>query len=594
MTATLPERSAALAAPHHDGSELGIVERPDDVGGNAILRLRVPHGVAGGVGLRYVHDGEPRLVPAFLERESGGEAWWCAELPVESPVVRYRWLVVGGTTGYGWVNGRGVFPHEVPGSDDYVLTVAPGAPDWHADSVVYEIYPDRFASSGATHDAPDWAVPRTWDALPEGRSRNTAHEWYGGDLPGIEQRLDHVESLGANVLYLTPFFPAGSTHRYDASSFERVDPLLGGDEALNSLARAAHGRGMRIIGDLTMNHCGSGHEWFVRAQQDGAAPERDFFFFDPAETHGYASWIGIKSLPTLDWRSDVLRARMEAILHRWLDAGLDGWRIDVANMVGRRREIDLNHEIARWTNGVVAGSLLIAEHGHDFRPDLDGRGWHGVMNYAGFLKPAWWWLRSDEWTEDVFSSAPAPRYGGADAVAVMRAWRAGVPWDATANSWNLLDSHDTARFRTVVDSRDRHVVGIGLQMTTPGVPMLFAGDELGLEGRWGEDARRTIPWDRPDRWDTALLDEYRTLIALRRSSPALTRGGIRYLHASEEAIAYVRETRDDRILCLAARGSHVPIATPFRDLETLYGEDARDGVLPADGPAFHVWRITNG
>jgi alpha-glucosidase len=591
MTATLPERSAALAEPHHDGSELGIVERPDDVGGTAIVRLRVPQGVAEGVGLRYVRDGEPRMVPAFLERETGGETWWCAELPVHSPVVRYRWLLAGGTTGYGWVNGRGVFPHEVPGSDDYALTVAPGAPAWHTSSVVYEIYADRFASSGARRDAPGWAVPRPWDQLPEGRSRNTSHELYGGDLPGIEQRLDHIEALGANVLYLTPFFPAGSQHRYDASSFDRVDPLLGGDEALVSLARAAHDRGMRIVGDLTMNHCGDGHEWFVRAQRDTASPERDFFFFDPSEPHGYASWIDVKSLPTLDWRSDVLRARMEAILRRWLGAGLDGWRIDVANMVGRRREIDLNHEIARWTNGVVEGSLLVAEHGHDFRPDLDGRGWHGVMNYAGFLKPAWWWLRNDEWTEDVFSAAPAPRYAGAEAVAVMRAWRAGVPWEATVNSWNLLDSHDTARFRTVVDSPERQLVGIGMQMTTPGVPMIFAGDELGLEGRWGEDARRTMPWDHPDRWDSRLLAEYRTLVALRRSTPALARGGIRYVHVSEEAIAYVRETADERILCLAARGSHPPIATPFRDLETLYGDDAREGVLPADGPAFHIWRI---
>ena len=88
--------------------------------------------------------------------------------------MRYRWLLAGGTTGYGWVNGRGVFPHEVPGSDDYVLTVAPGAPDWHTGSVVYEIYPDRFASSGARRVAPDWAVPRPWNQLPEGRSRNTS------------------------------------------------------------------------------------------------------------------------------------------------------------------------------------------------------------------------------------------------------------------------------------------------------------------------------------------------------------------------------------------------------------------------------------
>jgi alpha-glucosidase len=173
----------------------------------------------------------------------------------------------------------------------------------------------------------------------------------------------------------------------------------------------------------------------------------------------------------------------------------------------------------------------------------------------------------------------------------MRAFRAGVPWDAVVNSWTLLDSHDTARFRTVTASRDKHIVGIGMQMTTPGVPMIFAGDEIGLEGEWGEDARRTMPWDRPETWDRDLLDAYRDLIALRRSSDALAHGGMRYVHVSDDAIVYLRETRGERLLCLAARAPHDPIAVPFTELETLYGEDARDGVLPAEGPAFHIWRI---
>jgi alpha-glucosidase len=126
------------------------------------------------------------------------------------------------------------------------------------------------------------------------------------------------------------------------------------------------------------------------------------------------------------------------------------------------------------------------------------------------------------------------------------------------------------------------------------VPMLFAGDELGLEGEWGEDSRRTMPWDRPESWDGELLARYRELVALRRSSNALARGGLRYAHVSDDAIAYLRETRDERLLCLAARAPHQPIAVPFTELETLHGEDAQDGVLPADGPAFHVWRIRNG
>jgi len=249
------------------------------------------------------------------------------------------------------------------------------------------------------------------------------------------------------------------------------------------------------------------------------------------------------------------------------------------------------HDVARLVRAAADGALVVAEHGFDFRPDLDGHGWHGVMNYAGFLRPVWWWLRHDDHAEDVFTRAPAPRYGGQTAVEVMRRYRAGVPWEATLHSWTLLDSHDTPRFRTVVHDADRHLVGLGLQMTTPGVPMLYAGDELGLEGAWGEDGRRPMPWHREDDWDTGFLESVRRLAALRRSSDALARGGIRYVHVSDDAVAYVRETRAERILCLASRAPHRAVATPFRSLETLFGTDARDGVLPADGPSFHTWRI---
>jgi alpha-glucosidase len=221
------------------------------------------------------------------------------------------------------------------------------------------------------------------------------------------------------------------------------------------------------------------------------------------------------------------------------------------------------------------------------------------MNYAGFLRPVWSWLRAAELPAALERSFWGTPFGlrafdGPQAVATMRAFRAGVPWDSVLQSWTLLDSHDSARFRTVTGSRDRHVVGIGLQMTTPGVPMVFAGDELGLEGEWGEDARRTMPWEAPESWDRELLDEYRRLIALRRSSDALARGGIRYVHVDDDAVAYLRETREERLLCLASRAPHDPIRVPFRSFETLYGEDASDGVLPADGPSFHVWRLIDG
>ena len=581
------ERSTLLDEAWHDGSELYVVEAPDELGGEATVRLRTRTGAADSVLLRYQRDGEPRSTLAVVDEEKDGETWWRASFPVVSPATRYRWLLAGGDSGYAWVNGLGTHPHEVAGADDFVLTPGPGGPAWHLESVVYQIYPDRFARSGAVRTPPGWAVPRGWDEVPS-KGRESGREWLGGDLPGIEQHLDHIERVGANAIYTTPFFPAGSTHRYDATSFEHVDPLLGGDEALASLAAACAARGIRLIGDLTTNHVGQGHEWFLAAEADDHAPERGFFYFDPALPHGYEAWLGVPSLPKLDWRDDELRARMHRVIRKYLDAGLSGWRIDVANMTGRFRALDLNHEAARFVRDAADGGLIIAEHMHDFRADLDGTGWHGVMNYSGFMRPTWWWLRDAGYDQDIFTQAPAPSYGGAEMLEVVRRFRAGVPWNGTLHSWVMLDSHDTPRFRTVAGSRERQLVGIGLQMTTPGVPKVFMGDELGLEGRWGEDARRPMPWgDFPD----DLIDTYGRLAGLRRSSDALARGGVRYVHVSDDAVAYLRETKGERLLCLAARADHDPIVTPFASLETLHGDDTVGGVLPSHGPAFHIWRI---
>jgi alpha-glucosidase len=213
------------------------------------------------------------------------------------------------------------------------------------------------------------------------------------------------------------------------------------------------------------------------------------------------------------------------------------------------------------------------------------------MNYAGFSRPVWTWLRGELALRYFELPVPMPRFGGAASTATMRAFRAGVPWSFTLHSWAILDSHDSPRFRTMAGSEERQLVGVGLQMTTPGVPMVFAGDELGLEGEWGEDARRTMPWGEPL---PPLFEQYRRLIALRRSSDALARGGLRYAYVDDDVIAYLRETPDERLLCLASRAPHEPIRLPLRAEETLYGDDPDGDGFPADGPSFHVWRLTNG
>ena len=240
--------------------------------------LRVPADLPlDDVHVRTVADGEPEFVPAVVDaaRSDGADTWWRARLPCHNPVTSYRWILTGGPTGYAWLNGTGLHLRDVPDTNDFRLVAHDRPPpDWPLDTVVYQVFPDRFAKSSRSVLAAAGAQPRARLGGPRAldgaglrvRGQDQGKQLYGGDLDGITDHLDHLERLGTDVLYLTPFFPARSNHRYDASTFERVDPVLGGDDALRRLTAEAHRRGMRVIGDITTNHTGDSHEWFVEAR----------------------------------------------------------------------------------------------------------------------------------------------------------------------------------------------------------------------------------------------------------------------------------------------------------------------------------------
>ncbi len=575
--------------PHHDGSALHVSDPAPALGDTVTVFVRVPRGTrVARVHLRRLQDGEPVFSSAVVDRrDAAGDTWWRAELPVANPVTRYRFLL-GTTSGVRWLTGLGLTHHDVPDATDFRLVAHPAPPAWASDAVVYQIFPDRFAPSPASahRDTPDWATRAGWDD-PVGPG---THTLYGGDLDGIARRLDHVAALGANTVYLTPFFPARSSHRYDASSFDRVDPLLGGDRALQRLSAAVHERGWRLIGDLTTNHTGDTHPWFPA--------QRDFYYLD--EDGGYESWMGVPSLPKLNWGSAELRRRFAAIARRWLTE-LDGWRIDVANMTGRRGADDHAHEVAALLNEAVGPDrLLIAEHGHDAGGDLDTGGWHGTMNYAGFTRPVWGWLRADDLPFDDFLGVPGevPRWDAAASVATMTAFAAQVSWRSWTTSWQLLGSHDTARIRSVVGGAARQEVAAGLLFTLPGTPMVFAGDEIGLTGAGLEDGRVPMPWTRP--WDTVTFDRYRALTALRRSSSALRDGGLRWLHAGGDALVFLRESADQTVLVLCRRAAGEPLRLTglvpgsradnlYGGAEPLYTESDGSTAIDGDGPAVQVW-----
>jgi len=612
-----------LDTPHHDGSLRYVSEPHPRLGDTVDLLVRVPHAAdVSSVHLRTTPDAEPKFTAAQVDRHTATDTWWRVPAVIHNPVTNYRFLLQGGPLGYQWLNGTGLHGRDVPDAADFRLTAYEAPPAWSDDAIVYQIFPDRFArSAGAEGRAiPDWALPVSWETPVAGRGPQTSRQLYGGDLAGIAEHLDHIVDLGVNVVYLTPAFPARSNHRYDASTFDAIDPVLGGDAALTELAAAVHARGLRILGDFTTNHTGVGHDWFVTAQGDPTSEERGYYFFDGED---YAAWLGVPSLPKLNYDSEALARRVfddpDGVVKKWLTGpdGLDGWRVDVANMTGRHGGQDKNAEIARrMREGAVAvrpDALVVGEHCHDFSADALGDGWHGVMNYAGFTRPLWTWLRHPGHAPD-FLGLPVivPRLGGRAVMETMREFAAIIPWSTLTHSFNLVGSHDTTRVRSLVgDDAGQVDVAAGLLLTMPGIPMITYGDEIGMLGEFGEDGRRPMPWDAepvwreptaegdPPAWDARLHTVYRELIAMRRDSPALRAGGLRWVYADDDVLVFLREHPEQTALVHIARLAHDPVRLPVAGLPGIAGGRAAYGpglsvegdevALGADGPRVGVW-----
>jgi alpha-glucosidase len=576
--------------PHHDGSQLYVSNSAPNIGESVELSLRVPvKDIANRVFIRFFHDGEPRTLEMKVKKKFPHEIWWSAQLQIINTVTHYRFQLVD-TKSYRWLNGVGVFAHDVTDREDFQIIAKPHYPQWIQSAVFYQIFADRFAKSSLSRPVPDWAVPRDWNQLPQGKNENTGVEFYGGDLPGVISKLDYLKDLGVSALYFTPLFPGRSNHRYDAASFEEIDPVLGGNQAMVELSEQAHQAGFKIMGDLTTNHCGRAHPWLRKALKNRFAKSRDFFYWDASIPHGYVGWWGLASLPKLNYASKILQKVMyggdRSVVRRWLRPpfNFDGWRIDVGNMTGRYLDQDINAEVAAGIRSAMdetnKDAWLVAENADHSPKDLDGLGWHGTMNYNGFARPMVNWMNKADAQLPNFSQFPVPnpQFDGAGTVSVMRAFAAGIPWRSLVASMVLLDSHDTARFKTVVGGdRATHLSGLTALFTYPGVPSIFAGDEIGLEGSWGEDSRRTINWEDRTGWDLILLEEVKKLIKIRRGHDALINGGLRWIYIGENAFGYLRESKSEKLFIFISRKGtkeKIDLSTyGYSIKETLYGPE---------------------
>jgi glycosidase len=564
----------------------------------------------------------------------GIHAWWFeAQIGGERYVLQNNrdnlpWTRERGSGGPGTVAFAPAQPRSIRRFRQTVHDPAFQVPAWARDAIYYQIFPERFRNGNPANDP----VPgrdryrtggielhRDWLSRPyrpnsgDGSDGLFNNDFFGGDLAGIVQKLDHLKALGVNTLYLTPVFQAPSNHKYDTADYRRIDPAFGTDADFRRLTREAARRGMRILPDTSFNHVGSDSPYFNRygnfpglgAFQNGQpqpqSPYYSWFRFDTSQRdpdRQYPGWGG-PDLPELDKASRAFRdfafAAPDSVTRHWLDQGAAGWRMDVAPWVPD----DFWREWRAVVKAHKPDALTLAETWFDASKYLVGDMFDSTMNY-------------------IFRNAVLDYAAGGPAaglVTPLEHLREAYPAQAFFALMNLISSHDVARALHVLGwpgvhegspptspealrAKARFRLATLVQMTQPGAPLVYYGDEVGVTG--GDDPynRATYPWaDRGGQPDEALHAQVRRLIALRREHRILRHGQAEPLQALDaHVVLSTRQLGGQRAWVLTSNAPETREVV-LRDPRLRPGQRVRDALsgrwltVPAT-VARDGWRLT--
>lgn len=575
-----------------------------------------------------VHQGEK--IPMRVTQSFKGFDFYSAKVQVGEEIYSYYFEIH-----YGWVtcyyNFQGVTMHPV---EEHYFSIYPGfqTPEWAKGAVMYQIYVDRFYNGDRTNDVEtreyfyigDTSVKvEDWNKVPAVMG---VREFYGGDLQGIMDKLDYLQDLGVEVLYLNPIFVSPSNHKYDCQDYDYVDPHYGrivvdegellhpGDrenahaskyicrvtdkrnlEASNQLlielVEELHRRGMRLILDGVFNHCGSFNKWldreriyeFQEGYEKGAyiaadSPYRYFFKFNDEHqwpyNPSYDGWWAHDTLPKLNYEGS--RELYEYILQvgrKWVSPpyNVDGWRLDVAADLGNSNEF--NHQFWKDFRKAVKEAnpeaIILAEHYGNPDGWLQGDEWDTVMNYDAFMEPVTWFLtgmekHSDEYRQDLL--------GNSDAfIGAMKQHMETLHMGAVCTAMNELSNHDHSRFLTRTNRQVGRISyagaeaashnvnkavmreAVAIQMTWPGAPTIYYGDEAGVCGFTDPDSRRTYPWG----WeDQEMIAFHKEMIRIHKKYRVLRHGSLKFLWNDYQGLAYGRFSHTEQIIVIINNDEH--------------------------------------
>ncbi|MCG3743669.1 maltodextrin glucosidase [Vibrio cincinnatiensis] len=542
--------------------------------------------------VRHEPDNEEVLVEMRKVGKTDRLDYWQARIPLnqDRPVTHYLFKVLY-PKGQWWLDARSISAR-MPGRDyHFKYNAQHQPPEWVYKQVFYQIFPDRFANGDpdisvkngeyALNGGKKPVTVKTWGAPVDTHQGNGASEFYGGDLYGVEAKLDYLQTLGITALYLNPIFHAPSNHKYDCMDYYTIDPHLGSNEHFAQLCQNLHQRDMKVILDAVFNHTSTEHPWFnlqgwhpqCGAYQSVDSPYRDYYFFN-GDGQEYIGWKGIASLPVLNFQHPEVKATIyqaeDAVIKYWLKPPyqIDGWWFDVIHMLGEGEGAKNNaHYVKAFREAaklVNPESYVLGEHFFEATQWLQGDQEDGAMNYYGFAHP----LRALLTKLDI-AFDPIDIHVPQFLDWLMEA-RAKIPWANQLAQLNQLDSHDTARFLELV-SGDQALFKIAstLLFTYVGTPCLYYGTEVGLRGSHDPDNRRCMPWERVE--TSPYFAFFQQLIALRKESTALQKGNFYLLYQASDCFVFARQYAKQAVIVGINLGEQCEVTLPLWQLGLSQG-----------------------